>query len=106
MCLEQINYNCGNKVLTSRPNKGEGGIVVQPTGHHLIIRISEQLQVEKNMHLCVTYCRKNEKNVILFLINIVQFYLFKSNEYKHLWSLELLLCSVSYQDRQVRLNRA
>jgi hypothetical protein len=67
-----MNCNCGNKVLTRRPNEGEGSIVVQPAGHHLIIRISEQLQVERNMHLCATYYRKNEENLILLLINIVQ----------------------------------
>ncbi len=72
LCLEQINSNCGNKVLTSRPNEGEGSIVVQPAGHHLIIRIPAQLQAEKNMALCATYCRKNEEHFILFLINIFQ----------------------------------
>jgi hypothetical protein len=59
-------------VLTSRPDEGEGSIVVQPAGHHLIIRIPSQLQVERNMPLCATYTRKNEENVILFFINIVK----------------------------------
>jgi hypothetical protein len=46
--------------------------VVQPAGHHLIIRIPAQLQVVKKC-LCVQHtAEKNVENVILLHINIVK----------------------------------
>ncbi len=64
LCLEQINCSCGNKVLTSRPNEGEGSIVVQPAGHHLIISISAQC-------LCVQYTTEKMKKILFYCLSIL-----------------------------------